>query len=161
MNKENMLTYLEAQLEKHLGEYDFAIDWDTKKHTVEVIVVLYAQNQGEEAFEDAAGVQSEEDVIEFEDSLLLYNPARGAVAADDYLTTIPYEGKKGMEKTMIIAIASYLKDILIEGESDLLDFLNDEEEDQEVFELHWEEAKFTEKLAEVTGPAGFAAYPNY
>ena len=154
-----MLTYLEAQLEKQLGDYDFAIDWDTKKHTVEVIVVLYAQNKGEQAFEDTEGVQSEEEIIEFEDSLLLYNPARGSVAADGYLTTIPYEGKKGLKKATIIALASYLKDILTEGESDLLDFLNDEA--AEVFELKWADDKFAEKLTEIKEPADFAVYPKY
>ena len=44
MKKATMLTYLEEQLEKHLGDYEVGLDWDRKNHTIEVIVRLYAEN---------------------------------------------------------------------------------------------------------------------
>lgn len=158
MKKENMLTYLEQQLEKKLGEYDFAIDWNTKSHTVEVIVVLYAQNQGEQAIEDTLGTQTEEEVIEFEDSLLLFDPSKSIPSAGDYLATIPFEGKKGLPKSTINAIATYLNDVLTEGESDLMDFLADDE--AEVFELNWQVEAF-EKVLAATKPTDYVAYPKY
>lgn len=158
MKKENMLTYLEQQLEKKLGNYDFAIDWNTKSHTVEVIVVLYAQNQGEQAIEDTLGTQTEEEVIEFEDSLLLYDPSKSTPPAEDYLATIPFEGKKGLPKQTIIAMATYLNEVLTEGESDLMDFLADDE--AEVFELNWQEDAF-EKVLAATKTTDYVAYPKY
>ncbi len=160
MKKEHMLTFLEKQLEKNLGDYDFAIDWDTKGHTVEVMVVLYAQNQGKGAIADLEGVESEEEVIEFEDSVLLYDPAKGAVAdTEDYLALIPYEGKKGIQKKVLMVLAKYLSQILTEGESDLMDFLANE--DAEVFELQWDQAEFDKQLAEATGPTEYVPYPKY
>lgn len=160
MKKANLLTYLEEQLEKYLGDYDFAIDWNTRQHTVEVIVVLYAQNQGASEIEDATGVNSSEEVIEFEDSLLLVDGTRGPVTDDEnYLTVLAYDGKKGLPKRTIIALAKYLRDVLTEGHSDLIDFLGDEE--ASIFELNWQDEVFEEALANATGPADYVPYPKY
>lgn len=160
MKKEHMLTFLEKQLEKNLGDYDFAIDWDAKSHTVEVIAVLYAQNQGSEAIADLDGIETEEEVIEFEDSVLLYDPAKGDVVdEEDYLAVIPYEGKKGIQKKVLITLAKYLGQVLTEGESDLMDFLANE--DAEVFELQWNQVEFEKQLADATGPTEYVPYPKY
>lgn len=162
MKKENMLTYLESRLQATLTEYDFAIDWETKNHTVEVIVRIYAGNQENQSIEDSEGVLSEEEVIEFEDGVLFYNPAKADFDPEDYLTTFPYEGKKGLKKSFIHAFAIYLAEVLTEGESDLLDFLNDEE--LEVFELKWNEEAFNVVLAQqekAIKTDEYVAYPSY
>lgn len=160
MKKEkNMLYFLESQLEKYLGNYDFAIDWNTKQHTVEVISVIYAENNTEQVIDDATGVQTSEDVIEFEDSLILYNPDKFTPNQDDYLTMIPYEGKKGMKKAVIITLAKYLGEVLTEGENTLLDFLNDAE--SEVFELDWNQSAFDKLLEKANESTDFIAYPKY
>lgn len=159
MKKDNLLTYLEEQLEKYLGDYDFAIDWNTRQHTVEVIVVLYAENKEASEIEDATGVNTTEEVIEFEDSVLLYDPTRGEVESDDYLAVLPYEGKKGLSKRTIITLAKYLRDCLTEGESDLIDFLTNEEAD--IFELTWNADVFAENLATAGGPTDYVAYPKF
>ncbi len=162
MSKENMLTYLERTLAQHLEEYDFAIDWDAKNHTIEVIVHLFAENHQEAEIEDAAGVQSEESIIEFEDGFLLYNPDKSSFDEADYLKTLPYAGKKGIEAEVLDAVAIYLFEVLQNGESDLLDFLNEESID--TFELEWQNDRFAEilfeKKAQVISP-NFLAYPSY
>lgn len=155
----HMLYFLEAQLEKYLGNYDFAIDWNTKQHTVEVIAVIYAENKADQVIDDATGVQTEEEIIEFEDSLMLYNPEKFTPDSADYLTTIPYEGKKGMKKAVITALAKYLGEVLTEGESDLLDFLSDNE--AEVFELNWNQETFADMLAAANKTTEYIAYPKY
>lgn len=43
MAKFGFLSVLEEELDKHL-QYDFAMDWDKKNHTVEVTFILEAQN---------------------------------------------------------------------------------------------------------------------
>ncbi|MGX6980012.1 DUF3013 family protein [Vagococcus elongatus] len=142
MKKKNMLEYLDEQLEKKLKDYDFAIDWDRKTHRVTIIVVLYAHNNQSLKVEDLEGVQSEEEVIEFEDALLLYPQGDQGVEEDreDYLTMLPYEGKKGMTQGEIEGIAGYLFQVLELGEEELMDFLQDET--KESFELHWDPKKF-------------------
>ncbi|EOT40888.1 MULTISPECIES: DUF3013 family protein [Enterococcus] len=131
--KTNMLTYLDEALTKKIPDYDVALDWDTKNHTIEIILRLFAENKEKLAIDDAAGVESEEEIIEFEDGILLFNPQKSKFAEDDYLAVLPYEGKKGMSKAMLDGLVDYLKDVLDKGQSDLLDFLTDES--AAVFEL--------------------------
>ena len=72
MKKENVLEVLEKELEKHITEADFAIDWNPKKHQFEVLVALFAENKDQESIEDEEGIVSEEEVIEFEDAILFF-----------------------------------------------------------------------------------------
>lgn len=159
MKKQTMLDYLETCLEKELGEYDFAIDWDTKKHLVEVIVVLYGHNNQTVTVEDLEGIVSEEEIIEFEDSVLLCAGDTDAIDEEDYLAVISFDKKKGMSSHTLKGLAKYLAAVLVEGESDLLDFLQDE--GQDVFELVWNEKEFEETVATVKGEDILLPYPRY
>lgn len=44
MTKETLITYLDKQLTKKITEYDTAIDWDAKNHTIELVIRLFAEN---------------------------------------------------------------------------------------------------------------------
>ncbi|MGX4686859.1 DUF3013 family protein [Vagococcus sp. JNUCC 83] len=156
--KDNMLTELEKQLEKSLGDFDFAIDWDVKQHRIEVSVVLFAENKLNDVIEDEEGTQSEEEVIEFEDSLVLYADDKQTPDELEYLTVIPFNRKKGMTKGDIIALANYLAEVLVNGQDDLLDFLNDET--IETFELVWNDAAF-EEMKKNNNETAMVAYPKY
>ncbi|OJG99984.1 hypothetical protein RV18_GL000323 [Enterococcus termitis] len=156
-----MLTYLDQQLTKNITEYDVALDWNTKNHSIEVVFRLFAENSGHEQIDDVAGTLSEEEIIEFEDGILLYNPEKTIVDEEDYLAVIPYEGKKGIKQSLLDGLVDYLNDVLVEGQSDLLDFLSDE--GQEVFELKWSEEDFrnaVQKYQKADGDA-YIAYPSY
>ncbi|MBP2099413.1 DUF3013 family protein [Enterococcus rivorum] len=162
MKKETMLTYLDQRLNKEITEYDVALDWDTKTHSIEVIVRLFAENSQQEKIDDIEGTVSEEEIIEFEDGILFYNPQKQEVDAEEYLAVIPYEGKKGMKKSILDGFVSYLHEVLIEGQSDLLDFLTDE--NQEVFELKWSDEAFQQsvkKYEEKDSNTIYIAYPSY
>ncbi len=159
MAKETILTYLDQQLTKKLTDYDTAIDWDARNHTIEIIVRLFAENQSGTAISDAAGVASEEEIIEFEDGILLYNPQKSRVDAEDYLAVIPFEGKKGIAQATLDGLVDYLQDILDQGQSDLLDFLTDEDEDA-VFELHFSTEAFAAACAKYENQ-GYVPYPSY
>ena len=58
-------------MKKTITDYDVALDWDTKNHTIEIIVRLFVENKAHFEIDDAEGVVSEEDVIEFEDGILI------------------------------------------------------------------------------------------
>ena len=66
MAKETMLTFLDEQLNKKLTDYDVAIDWDAKNHTIELVFLLFAENKEQWMIDDAQGTDSSEEVIEFE-----------------------------------------------------------------------------------------------
>lgn len=160
MAKLTMLDYLNEQLTKHLNDYEVALDWDMKNHTIELVIRLFAENPAHLTIDDAEGVASEEAIIEFEDGILLYDPKKSIVDEEEYLTVIPYEGKKGTSKAQLKGLVAYLKDVLDQGQSDLLDFLTDE--DQEVFELVWEQEKFLEAIEKYPQEqALYVPYPSY
>ena len=51
------------------------------------------------AIDDVDGTLSEEEFIEFEDGLLFYNPQKSVVDDEEYLVTIPYEGKRATQSS--------------------------------------------------------------
>jgi hypothetical protein len=161
MKKMNLLTYLDEQIEKKISSYDIALDWDTKNHTIEIIVRLFAENNANLEIDDAEGIISEEEIIEFEDGILLYDPKKSTINEEDYLAVIPYEGKKGLSKAQIDGIVDYLQEVLDEGQSDLLDFL-DETNEEAVFELHWDEQKLAQLTEKYQRQANeYLPYPAY
>lgn len=56
MKKTNLLDYLDKTIEKTITDYDVALDWDTKNHTIEIIVRLFAENKAHLEIDDAQGV---------------------------------------------------------------------------------------------------------
>lgn len=162
MAKATMLTYLDEQLTKQLPDYDVAIDWDVKNHSVELVIRLFAENPAQLHLDDAEGVASEEAIIEFEDGILLADPKKSKYDAADYLAVYPYEGKKGLRQGELDALVTYLKEVMDEGLSDLMDFLNDDDA-AEVFELHWDREQFAELVRsnEVKGLTTYLPYPAY
>lgn len=161
MAKENILTYLDTQLTKKLPEYDTALDWDAKNHTIEIVMRLFAENSEQIALDDAEGVLSEEEIIEFEDGVLLFNPQKSLVQEDDYLAVIPFVGKKGLQKAVLDALVDYLKEVLDQGQSNLLDFLADDSEEA-VFELRFDNNRLEELVTSYQQKEeSWIAYPSY
>lgn len=162
MAKATMLTYLDEQLTKQLPDYDVAIDWDVKNHSVELVIRLFAENPAQLHLDDAEGVASEEAIIEFEDGILLVDPKKSKYDAADYLAVYPYEGKKGLRQGELDALVTYLKEVMDDGLSDLMDFLNDDDA-AEVFELKWDREQFAELVREneAKGLTTYLSYPAY
>lgn len=162
MKKQTMLTYLDERISKKITEYDVAIDWDKANHTIEVIVRLFGENKSQVEIDDVQGVASEEEIIEFEDGILLYNPQKSTVSESDFLAVIPYEGKKGISQAMIDGLVDYLNEVLDQGQSDLLDFLSDDSEEA-VFELVWKNEELLNHMEVYQEKDGdeYLAYPSY
>lgn len=145
MKKENILTYLEKALEKQLDTIDFGLDWDTRNHRIEVLTILYAENAGHEMIEDAGGIASAEDYLEFEDSFIFYEESSPLEDVEQYLVAIPFNRKKGISSILLETVAEYFNEILIDGQKKLEEFASNDEVD--VFELTWDSSVFEEKLA--------------
>lgn len=70
MKKKDLLTYLDEIIEKQVTDYDVALDWDTKNHTIEIVVRLFAENKAQFEIDDAEGIVSQ-DQLSIEDGVLL------------------------------------------------------------------------------------------
>ncbi|HEN2234902.1 TPA: DUF3013 family protein [Streptococcus agalactiae] len=156
MAKFGFLSVLEEELDKHL-QYDFAMDWDKKNHTVEVTFILEAQNSSAIETVDDQGEMSSEDIV-FEDYVLFYNPVKSRFDAEDYLVTIPYEPKKGLSREFLAYFAETLNEVATEGLSDLMDFLTDDSIEE--FSLSWDTDAFENGRAELK-ETEFYPYPRY
>lgn len=156
MAKFGFLSVLEEELDKHL-QYDFAMDWDKKNHTVEVTFILEAQNSSAIETVDDQGETSSEDIV-FEDYVLFYNPVKSRFDAEDYLVTIPYEPKKGLSREFLAYFAETLNEVATEGLSDLMDFLTDDSIEE--FGLSWDTDAFENGSAELK-ETEFYPYPRY
>lgn len=76
---------------------------------------------------------------------------------------MPYDGKNGWSLAEAKAFVSYLQIVLDNGESDLLDFLTDDE--KEIFELVWSEDEY-KKIIEsymlsLPNPNNRIKYPKF
>lgn len=160
MAKENILTVLEtALLNTFDDQYDFAMDFDSKHHRITLYFRLFAQNEQAEVIEDEDGVMAS-DIIEFEDAVLLYQEGQ-TISDDEYLYTLAFNRKKGLPYATLMALAETLRDVLDEGQSDLLDFIHDA--NQEEFSLHFDEATFKHylEIMEQRYPNRWVAYPKF
>lgn len=161
MKQKDFLNYLDQRIDGKITEYDVSLDWDSRNHSVEIILELFAENLSGVAIDDSEGTTSEEDVIDFEDGILLVHPEKSLYEAENYLAVIPYDAKKGFSKGFINGLVDYVKEILEDGMSDLLDFL-DEDSDAEVFELHWDNHDLQEKVDEYADELDeYLPYPKY
>ncbi|MGK0605965.1 DUF3013 family protein [Enterococcus gilvus] len=158
MAKETMITYLDKYLNKKIPDYELALDWDTRNHSIEIAFRIYGENKEQIEIDDVDGVASEEEIIEFEDAIVLVDPTKSDYDTENYLAVIPYEGKKGMKKNELTAVVDYLKDVIDEGQSDLLDFLADDSEDA-VFEMNWDDAVFKATIKPTD--SSYLPYPSY
>lgn len=74
------------------------------------------------------------------------------------MAVLPFEGKKGLQQAMIDGLVDYLQEVLDQGQSDLLDFLSDEE--AESFELSFSEEEFKAAVANYSNK-NYIPYPSY
>ncbi|VTS12472.1 DUF3013 family protein [Streptococcus pseudoporcinus] len=156
MAKFGFLLIIEEEMDKHFN-YDYAMDWDKKNHAVELTFVLEAQNKAAVETIDDQGEVSQEDIV-FEDYVLFYNPEKSQFEKDDYLVTIPYEPKKGLSREFLQYFVQFLNDVATEGQSDLMDFLDDTTKVD--FGLDWNAEAFTQGQEELE-ETEFFAYPRY
>ncbi|WP_205029814.1 DUF3013 family protein [Streptococcus porcinus] len=156
MAKFGFLSIIEEEMDKHFN-YDYAMDWDKKNHAVEVTFVLEAQNKAAVETIDDMGEVSQEDIV-FEDYVLFYNPEKSKFDKGDYLVAIPYEPRKGLSREFLQYFVEFLNDVATEGQSDLMDFLDDDSKVD--FGLSWDAQAFVQGQ-EGLEETEFFAYPRY
>lgn len=143
---------------------DIFVNWNKKDRQFEMELTFYAENKEATLLTDTLGVESTEPVVTFIDEILIYDKNREKnFDADDYLVCLPYDGKNGWSLAEAKTFVSYLQIVLDNGESDLLDFLTDDE--KEIFELVWSEDEY-KKIIEsymlsLPNPNNRIKYPKF
>ncbi|MGX7418817.1 DUF3013 family protein [Carnobacterium gallinarum] len=163
MAKEDLIEYITTVLEEANLEFDWLIQWNKRQHGIEIYFTLFVETDSSEVIEDVEGTVSENDIIEFEDGIVFYDPTKSKIELEDYLIGIPFDSKKGIEKGLIEAVAKYLRIVVTEGHADLMDFATDPT--IESFEMNWDQQAFlgTIETLKETGryDATLVSYPKY
>ncbi len=147
MQQADLLTFLENGLGQLDFDGDLDLGWQKKERTFSIDLIFYAQNNDHQEITDSEGVLSNEEIITFVDSILIYDEQKfdPSMVQQDYLICLPFAGKQGWSLAYGQAFLTYLQIILDNGQSDLLDFLNNSE--AEIFELEWSKDEFAKILA--------------
>ncbi|WP_164920231.1 DUF3013 family protein [Ligilactobacillus salivarius] len=143
---------------------DIFVNWNKKDRQFEMELTFYAENKEATLLTDTLGVESTEPVVTFIDEILIYDKNREKnFDEDDYLVCLPYDGKNGWYLAEAKAFVSYLQIVLDNGESDLLDFLTDDE--KEIFELVWSEDEYKKiiesNMLSLPNPNNRIKYPKF
>ncbi|KRL40849.1 hypothetical protein FD45_GL001499 [Liquorilactobacillus nagelii DSM 13675] len=144
--KQTLPDFLANGIEQLDFDGDIQLTWNEAKRTFNLELTFFAQNNLHDAIFDLTGVESDEPIVTFVDAVLIYdqNSFKPDQVANDYLACLPFAGKQGWSTAMGRAFFRYLQIVLDNGESDLLDFLNDQE--VAVFELEWSPNEFEKIL---------------
>lgn len=137
------------------------VNWDKQARVVELEFSWVLPKEDGIAIEDQNGELNESDEILYEDAILFYDETKidGQAFSDNYLTVIPFNGRQGLNGKVARACLNYLQDILDEGQSELVAFLEDDS-DRDTFILNWDDAVFEQTLAEVDDQLAHQYY-NY
>lgn len=164
MAKLDCVTYIEEVMDEAHLEFDWMVQWNKRQTAVEIFCSIFAEvDLAETVIEDVEGTVTENDIIEFEDVIIFYDPKKTTLDLADYLVAIPFDSKKWIEKGLIDAVIKQLRIVMTEGQSDLLDFATDPT--IETFELNWNEADFKGTLDTYRETGRYntelAAYPKF
>ena len=155
MNKKNgFLDVLDEELSKNF-HYDYEINWDKQNHGITLSFLLEVENSDGIELTDADGLTSNENLL-YEDAVLFYDPEKTKFEEKDYLASIPYDSQ-GFSREFLEFFSKFLQDTVDNGLSDLMDFL---ESDEEEFSIEWDWNKF-DAGDEVLVETEFYKYPRY
>lgn len=158
----DMLSYFDEQIEALDFAGDLNVNWDQDIRSFELEILMTGQTNQLE-IEDQEGALKD-DEVQYDDAILIYDETKvdGREYADNYLTTIAFNRRQGLSRAIAQGLFAYLKDLLDDGMSDFLDFL-DPEMSVATFQLDWDQTAFTQHVqqAEEQGITDFLSYPKY
>lgn len=165
MATQNMLDYIGSKMDALDFDGDLDLNWDKEVHVIELEMTMYVEATGDYEVEDQDGQEIKDGgEVDYTDAILFFDETRlkGSDYAANYLTTIGFTGKKGIEQAKVDALFSYLQTLLDDGQSDLFDFV-DGTDAADTFELTFDQAKFAAFYAKQPRAAKqtFLPYPRY
>ena len=158
----DMLTFMENRIDQMDFAGDLNINWDGDIRSFELEITMVGQTNDLEIENQEGGTADQE--VTYDDALLIYDQQKvaGDKYADNYLKTIPFNGRQGIEQATLTGLFNYLETLLDDSMNDFLDFL-DPEMSVATFQINWSQADYQQAVqeAKLVGAAGFFSYPKY
>lgn len=160
----NMLDYIGDKMDALDFDGDVNLNWDKEAHAIELEYIITVATDQDFQIEDQEGETAEDGSVSYEDAVLFYDKTRmdGNEYADQYLKVIPFNGKKGIDQATVDAFFDTFQQVLDDGESDMLDFVDGTSEDDN-FQVQFNDEAYAEALAAqpAAKAAQFYPYPKY
>lgn len=161
---QNMLDYIGDKIDAMDFDGDLDLNWDKEARVFEVELTMTVEAAKGYEVEDQDGQTIDDGEIDYADAILFYDATRlnGDDYKDNYLAVFGFQGKQGIAKATVDAVFSYLQDLLDDGQTDLMDFV-DGTSAADTFELHFDDAKYQTAYAKQPEAARhqFLPYPQY
>ncbi len=161
---ENMLDYIGDKMDALDFDGDLNLNWDKSAHVIELEYTMTVITDKDYTIENQDGEVAETGEVSYDDAVLFFDKTRlkGEDYVDNYLAVIPFAGKKGIDQATVDGFFDYFQQVLDDGESDLLDFVDGTGEDDE-FEVTFDQAQLDATISEQPAAKAdvFYAYPKY
>ena len=108
------------------------------------MLLLEVSYPPDNSISDIYGHSNHEDRFIFEDSVLLYDRASSKIKTEEYLASIAFDRKKGIQGGLAEAVVKNIRLSVGDANSRLRSFLKNEGDPS--FELHWNEVNFIQTI---------------
>jgi hypothetical protein len=140
----DMVSLIKLKLEEQHLPCEWRLEWHKTFHTVEIVLLLEVVHPPDNTLWDKHGSTNYEDTFIFEDSILLYDRQNSKIRTDEYLASVPFDRKKGMQGGLVDTLVKNIRLTVNAANNELRDFLLDRGEP--LFEMHWNEQNFLASL---------------
>ncbi|WP_127848235.1 DUF3013 family protein [Lacticaseibacillus hulanensis] len=159
-----MLDYIGDKMDALDFDGDLNLNWDKEAHVIELEYTMTVTTDQEYQIQNQEGDVAESGEVSYDDAVLFYDKTKinGDDYKEDYLTIIPFAGKKGIDQATVDGFFEYFQQVLDDGESDLLDFVDGTSEGDE-FAVQFDQDALDAAIAQQPAPKAdvFYAYPKY
>lgn len=132
--------YIYEKMLDHAKNYQWRIVADSHKHALELYFVVSIENTTGQYVQDVNGQVNENNLIQFEDVICLYDETNNRIEPENYLYALPFNVEVGIEKGHVDALLKQLNIIVAGAKSKVREFLLDASQDE--FSLEWHELNF-------------------
>lgn len=140
----DMVSLIKLKLEEQYLPCEWRLEWHKTFHTVEIVLLLEVVHPPDNTLWDKYGSTNYEDKFIFEDSIVLYDRQTSKIRMDEYLASVPFDRKKGIQGGLVDALVKNIRITVNAANNELRDFLSNGE--QSLFEMHWNEQNFLASL---------------
>lgn len=136
----DLTQYIYEKMLSHTKNYQWRIVADSHKNALELYFVVSIENTTGQYVQDVNGQVNENNLIQFEDVICIYDETNNRIEPENYLYALPFNVEVGIEKGHVDALLKQLNIIVAGAKSKVREFLLDASQDE--FSLEWHELNF-------------------
>lgn len=145
MMKTDLIDYIYHKMIENAKNYQWRMVSDRHKRALEIYFVVSLDQTADYFVQDVNGQVNQNEFIQFEDVVCIYDADNHRIVPDNYLYALPFNVDEGIEEGHVDALLKQLNIIIAGANSQLREFLLDEKQTE--FELEWHQRNFENTIA--------------